>query len=759
MNKNQTVDAKLSQFERNKYFYGKLMTVRDFETEQSYLNEKRYLLSRLIHGTGVVCGIEVIKTVVDGGKLTLELTPGVAIDCCGREIVVGDDYRETKLEANGTVAEGTYYVYLEYEECDKESVPVPANSSACEEACCYNRVKEIFNVVVSQESPGEVEVKIPDEPSEGVEEPETKQFASDYFKEHLTTCPRCENPQVLLAVIDVTGAGVVSVDETETLRYRALVYNNPMLYELISSHLLDLNNPHEVDAGQVGALESVENLSNPGGNIDIDRTNAITISTETPANADPKIIIGENHSTDKNNPHEVTATQTGALESVDGVQNPGGDVDLVAGENIIITPKAPTPTSITIASTAGVDPATTVTSVGKDPVVGASGKYAREDHVHDLADEVVEFGKLAAALQDQLNTVYQYLRERALKCTVGSFSEVGEKFESEAAIELSKSSKKLVDKRVYEDEDAFMDGVKDILELEHDVCDEIEESATYESFKDFYGSVKYLEKALESGDSLKVATEQDEVCFYALLLETGAVGPDEYKEALECTVSSFSDVGKKFESEAAMKLSEYSQKLVDEEVYEDEAAFMGGMKDIFEMENSVCDEIEESATEDSFEVFYGSVKSLNEALESGDSLKVATAQIDVCHYALLLETGAVGPDEYKEALECTVSSFSDVGKKFESEAAMKLSEYSQKLVDEEVYEDEAAFMGGMKDIFEMENSVCDEIEESATEDSFEVFYGSVKSLNEALESGDSLKVATAQIDVCHYALLLEGRRR
>ena len=686
MNKNQTVDAKLSQFERNKYFYGKLMTVRDFETEQSYLNEKRRLLSRLIHGTGVVCGLEVSDPVVADGKLTLELSPGVAIDCCGCAIVVGDDFSGKELEAKGTVVTGTNYVYLEYEECDKESVPVPANASACEEACCYNRVEEIFKVVVNQTPPSEVpEVPMEVIPDEG-QELEKKRFAKDYFDQHLTVCQTCADPMVLLAVIDVTANGSVSIDETA-----ALVYNNPMLYELISSHLIDLDNPHEVDAEQAGALVSVENLSNPGGNIDLDKTNAITISTETPANADPKIIIGENHSTDKNNPHEVdagqvgalvsvgklsnpggnielrrtnaitvstetpanadpmitigekhstdknnphevTAEQAGALVSVDGVQNPGGDVDLVAGANITITPGAPTPTSIIIASTAGVDPATTVTSVDTSKVVGVSGKYAREDHVHDLADEVVEFGKLAAALQDQLNTVYQYLRERAWKCTVGSFSEVGEKFGSEAAVELSKFSKKLVDKRIYEDEDAFMDEMKPILELEHNVCDEIEESATLESFTEFYRSVRYLEEALDSGESLKVATEQDEVCFYALLLENAV---RRYKDALECTVTSFSEVGEKFESKYAIELSKYSQKLVDNRVYED--AFMGGMKDIFELENSVCDEIEGSATRGSFEVFYGSVKSLSEALESGDPLKVVTAQIDVCRYALLLD--------------------------------------------------------------------------------------------------------------------------
>jgi hypothetical protein len=516
MNKNQTVDAKLSQFERNKYFYGKLMTVRDFETEQSYFNEQRRLLSRLIHGAGVVCGLglEVVEAEVATDKLKLKLSPGVAIDCCGRAIVVGAEFSGKELEAAGTVVTGTNYVYLEYEECDKESASAPANASACKEACCYNRVEEIFRVVVNQTPPSEVQEVPIEEISDEGQEPEKKRFAKDYFDQHLAVYPTYADPMVLLAVIDVADNGDVSVDETA-----ALVYNNPMLYEIISSHLLDLSNPHEVDAGQSGALVSVENLSNPGGNIDLDQTNAITISTETPANADPRIIIGESHSGKKNNPHEVTAKQAGALVSVDGVKNPGGDVDLVAGENITITPGAPTPTSIIIASTAGVDPATTVTSVGKSKVVGVSGTYARADHVHDLSDEVVEFGKLASALQDQLNTVYQYLRERALKCTVGSFKEVGAKFESKSALELSKVSKELVDARAYENEDEFINGMKTILNLEYGVAKEIEESATDESFEYFYIAVEYLEKALDSKDPLKAATAQDEVCFYATLLE------------------------------------------------------------------------------------------------------------------------------------------------------------------------------------------------------------------------------------------------
>ena len=32
--------------ERNRYFYGKMLTARDFETEQRYFNNKRRLLNR-----------------------------------------------------------------------------------------------------------------------------------------------------------------------------------------------------------------------------------------------------------------------------------------------------------------------------------------------------------------------------------------------------------------------------------------------------------------------------------------------------------------------------------------------------------------------------------------------------------------------------------------------------------------------------------------------------------------------------------------
>lgn len=91
----------------------------------------------------------------------------------------------------------------------------------------------------------------------------------------------------------------------------------------------------QTTAGAGGGLASIDSVFNAGGNVDLIPQNAVTITPNDGANI---ITIGETHSALTNNPHAVTAAQTGALVSVDGVSNPGGNVNLVAGPNITITP-------------------------------------------------------------------------------------------------------------------------------------------------------------------------------------------------------------------------------------------------------------------------------------------------------------------------------------------------------------------------------------------------------------------------------------
>ena len=143
----EDVKCELHQFERNRYFYGKLMTVRDFETEQRYGRGHRYLHNQSLHGWGVVCGLTVEPKGGQGNETKIVVHPGAALDCCGHEIVLAKD-QEIDLNnfqmAIGTVeATGkTIYLCIKYDECTREPVPALANVSTCEEVCDYNRIQE-----------------------------------------------------------------------------------------------------------------------------------------------------------------------------------------------------------------------------------------------------------------------------------------------------------------------------------------------------------------------------------------------------------------------------------------------------------------------------------------------------------------------------------------------------------------------------------------------------------------------------------------
>ena len=78
------VNRKYYSFERNNYYYGKMLTSRDFQNEQSYMNDKRRLVNRLLHGVGIVYGMDVIEA--DDSSIVLQ--SGLALDAAGREIVV-----------------------------------------------------------------------------------------------------------------------------------------------------------------------------------------------------------------------------------------------------------------------------------------------------------------------------------------------------------------------------------------------------------------------------------------------------------------------------------------------------------------------------------------------------------------------------------------------------------------------------------------------------------------------------------------------
>lgn len=136
--------------ERNKYFYGKMLTARDFEIEQRYFNNKRRLVNRTILGVGVVCGLGVYQN--DDSSFSVET--GMALDYLGREIVVPDPViRKLQMVegAAGLEKSDQAYLCLSYAQEDRE--PVNSIGAADLQSEQYNKIDEGFRLYLSTDAP------------------------------------------------------------------------------------------------------------------------------------------------------------------------------------------------------------------------------------------------------------------------------------------------------------------------------------------------------------------------------------------------------------------------------------------------------------------------------------------------------------------------------------------------------------------------------------------------------------------------------
>ena len=138
-------------FERNRYFYGKLLSVEDFETEQKYFNDKRRTINRFLFGSGVVCGLNVVE--VDDESVSVER--GIALDFAGREIVLDEPVvrKITELEGYGNgQEEGFYYLCLEYQE-EATELMHNVTGAAGRNSSEFNKYREGYRLFVTREEP------------------------------------------------------------------------------------------------------------------------------------------------------------------------------------------------------------------------------------------------------------------------------------------------------------------------------------------------------------------------------------------------------------------------------------------------------------------------------------------------------------------------------------------------------------------------------------------------------------------------------
>ncbi|MGS4947729.1 collagen-like protein [Meridianimarinicoccus sp. RP-17] len=159
---------------RNYYFDGKLLVSRDFTDEQDYHRGLRHLHNLALHGTGTVCGLKVIQHPIEACRReNVVIEPGLALDCCGQELIVPDRLRVAVaelLESDPDLAEaldGSRHLVVGLRRCDRGAEPLPVLLPGCgaADATEYGRVVEGVEVVLWAVDPAGAEARsIPVDP-------------------------------------------------------------------------------------------------------------------------------------------------------------------------------------------------------------------------------------------------------------------------------------------------------------------------------------------------------------------------------------------------------------------------------------------------------------------------------------------------------------------------------------------------------------------------------------------------------------------
>lgn len=237
MHKHEADDCgvcKVPIFERNNYFHGKTLSARDLFGEQSYVNEKRWLLNRMVLGWGVVCGLDVS---IDGE--CLRVSPGLALDCCGHEILVCKPqsvHAQSAIEQLGGHSSygGTsirWMLCLEYRECRVEEVVLPNGCAQTE----HNRIREGYRLrfrVASERCPDDLSVDCCPQPAAARSTPIQKALVERSRK--CPVCDECDCDCLVLATgwLVLNQQGSPLRIEDDSWKYRRIVHTNRALADL-----------------------------------------------------------------------------------------------------------------------------------------------------------------------------------------------------------------------------------------------------------------------------------------------------------------------------------------------------------------------------------------------------------------------------------------------------------------------------------------------------------------------------------------------
>lgn len=334
----------MADIKRLHYFNHQFLRAKDFTDEQNYHLDMRRRHNRLLHTWGIAEGLTVE---FDTGASEVMVRRGAAIDDQGREIVL-TEARPVALA--GFAADADVYITIAYHE--QQTDPTAETGVEGNTRWTEAPLIEPSESAPSNPSIGLILARVKREGTEVKDIDETERrtagvVAGDLLARSVTLNTPGVDPSLQPSMrgsgdtkrVELDGGLQVSgsVDMEGNLNVTGTVDGRDISADgaKLDAHTAHTDNPHEVTAVQVGAVTSVDGVSNPGGDIDLVSANAITINPNDDAN---RITIGENHSGRTNNPHGVTAAQVGALPieggTVDGNLGIKGQLSLRYDESI-----------------------------------------------------------------------------------------------------------------------------------------------------------------------------------------------------------------------------------------------------------------------------------------------------------------------------------------------------------------------------------------------------------------------------------------
>ena len=138
----------LFPFSRNRYYSGKMLTSPDFQAEQAYFNNKRRFINSMVHGSGILCGLNVFSL----DDLSVLVESGAAIDDFGREIVIPESVvkKLSAIPGFSQIKGRETLLCIRYQETPIQAV-FAVNQQEKGDSYEYNRISEGYELFLKDE--------------------------------------------------------------------------------------------------------------------------------------------------------------------------------------------------------------------------------------------------------------------------------------------------------------------------------------------------------------------------------------------------------------------------------------------------------------------------------------------------------------------------------------------------------------------------------------------------------------------------------